>query len=37
MADLANQRLASTLMLLITVIITGLNVYLLAGAITGAF
>jgi hypothetical protein len=32
-----NRRLTSTLMLLTTVIITGLNIYLLADAITGAF
>ncbi len=37
MADMTNRRLTSTLMLLTTVIITGLNTYLLADAITGAF
>jgi len=35
MADMANRRLTSTLMLLTTVIITGLNLYLLARAIFG--
>jgi manganese transport protein len=34
MADMANRRLTNTLMLLTTVIITGLNIYLLADAIT---
>jgi manganese transport protein len=37
MADMANRRLTNTLMLLTTVIITGLNIYLLADTITGAF
>jgi manganese transport protein len=37
MVDMVNRRLTSTLMLLTTVIITGLNTYLLAAAITGAF
>ncbi|HXT90212.1 MAG TPA: Nramp family divalent metal transporter, partial [Trebonia sp.] len=36
MADMANRRLTSVLMLLTTVIITSLNVYLLADTITGA-
>jgi manganese transport protein len=35
MADMANRQLTSTLMLLTTVIITGLNLYLLSDAITG--
>jgi manganese transport protein len=35
MAEMANRRLTSTLMLLTTIIITGLNLYLLARAIFG--
>jgi len=34
MTDMPNRRLTSTLMLLVTVIITGLNLYLLHGAAT---
>jgi hypothetical protein len=34
---MANRRLTSTLMLLTTVIITGLNLYLLTDTITGLF
>ena len=36
MADMTNRRLTSVLMLLTTVIITSLNIYLLADTITGA-
>jgi hypothetical protein len=35
MTDMPNRRVTTTLMLLTTVIITGLNLYLLYDAITG--
>ena len=35
MTDMVNRRLTNTLMLLTTIIITGLNLYLLCSAISG--
>ena len=37
MTDMPNRRATSTLMLATTVIITGLNLYLLGGTLTGLF